>query len=179
MLFNNEVANIIKKTHGNADAILAANVMCHIPNLLEIGEASKSLLKDDGVLIFEDPYLGDMIKKVTYDQIYDEHVYIFSAISVKNIFGASGFELIDVIPQETHGGSMRYVLCKKGVRKVSDNVINILNKEKALGLDKQSTYQKFKVNCELSKEKIISKLKNFKREGKNSWLWSNFQVQLY
>jgi len=164
--FNNEVANIIKKTHGNADAILAANVMCHIPNLLEIGEASKSLLKDDGVLIFEDPYLGDMIKKVTYDQIYDEHVYIFSAISVKKIFGASGFELIDVIPQETHGGSMRYVLCKKGVRKVSDNVINILNKEKALGLDKQSTYQKFKVNCELSKEKIISKLKNFKKEGK-------------
>ena len=178
--FNNEVANIIKKTHGNADAILAANVMCHIPNLLEIGEASKSLLKDDGVLIFEDPYLGDMIKKVTYDQIYDEHVYIFSAISVKNIFGASGFELIDVIPQETHGGSMRYVLCKKGVRKVSDNVINILNKEKALGLDKQSTYQKFKVNCELSKEKIISKLKNFKKEGKkNSWLWSNFQEYNY
>ena len=164
--FDNEFANKIKKSYGSADAILAANVMCHIPNLIEIGKASMSLLKDDGVLIFEDPYLGDMINKVTYDQIYDEHVYIFSAISVKNIFETSGFEIIDVIPQETHGGSMRYVLCKKGVRKVSQNVINLFNTEKDLGLDKRSTYQKFKVNCELSKEKIISKLKKFKNEGK-------------
>ena len=104
--FNTQFANKIKKIHGCANVILAANVMCHIPNLIEIGKASMSLLKDDGVLIFEDPYLGDMINKVTYDQIYDEHVYIFSAISVKNIFEISGFELIDVIPQETHGGSM-------------------------------------------------------------------------
>ncbi len=164
--FNTQYANKIKKIHGSANAILAANVMCHIPDLIEIGQASMSLLKDDGVLIFEDPYLGDMINKVTYDQIYDEHVYIFSAISVRNIFEISGFELIDVIPQETHGGSMRYVLCKKGVREISKNVINLINKEKDLELDKFSTYQKFKNDCELSKEKIILKLKKFKKEGK-------------
>ena len=99
-----------------------------------INDAKYSSIKD-GVLIFEDPYLGDMINKVTYDQIYGEHVFIFSALSVKNIFDISGFELIDVLPQETHGGSMRYVLCKKGVRSISDNVINTIKFEIELGLD--------------------------------------------
>jgi len=164
--FNNDFANKIKEKNGKADVILAANVMCHIPDLIEIGKASKTLLKEDGVLIFEDPYLGDMINKVSYDQIYDEHVFIFSALSVKNIFDISGFELIDVLPQETHGGSMRYVLCKKGIRSISENVINTIKVEKELGLDKSLTYERFKNNCEHSKDKIISKLKKFKKEGK-------------
>ena len=164
--FNNDFAKKIKEKNGKADAILAANVMCHIPDLIEIGKASKTLLKEDGVLIFEDPYLGDMINKVSYDQIYDEHVFIFSAISVKNIFDLSGFELIDVLPQETHGGSMRYVLCKKGIRNISENVINTIKVEKELGLDKRLTYERFKNNCEHSRDKIISKLKKFKKEGK-------------
>ena len=164
--FNNDFANKIKEKSGKADAILAANVMCHIPDLIEIGKASKTLLKEDGVLIFEDPYLGDMINKVSYDQIYDEHVFIFSALSVKNIFDISGFELIDVLPQETHGGSMRYVLCKKGIRSISENVINTIKVEKELGLDKSLTYERFKNNCEHSKDKIISTLKKFKKEGK-------------
>ena len=127
--------------------------MCHIPNLNEIGEASRILLKEKGVLIFEDPYLGDMIKKVSYDQIYDEHVFIFSAMSVQNIFKTAGFELIDLIPQETHGGSMRFVLCKKGERKVSKNVNEIIKKERELKLDKKSTYEEFKNNCEISRKK--------------------------
>ena len=128
--------------------------MCHIPNLNEIGEASRILLKEKGVLIFEDPYLGDMIKKVSYDQIYDEHVFIFSAMSVQNIFKTAGFELIDLIPQETHGGSMRFVLCKKGERKVSKNVNEIIKKERELKLDKKSTYEEFKNNCEISRKKL-------------------------
>ena len=49
-------------------------------------------------------------------------------MSVQNIFKTAGFELIDLIPQETHGGSMRFVLCKKGERKVSKNVNEIIKK---------------------------------------------------
>ena len=38
--------------------------------------------------IFEEPYLGSMFKKVSYDQIYDAHVFIFSLHSVKSIFNS-------------------------------------------------------------------------------------------
>ena len=40
-----------------------------------------------------------MINNVSYDQIYDEHIYIFSA-SVEKVFSLYGFELIDIYPQQ-------------------------------------------------------------------------------
>jgi methylation protein EvaC len=164
--FDLRIAKNIVNKYGNADAILAANVICHIPNLNEISKAVEFLLKKDGVFIFEDPYIGDIIKKVSYDQFYDEHVFFFSALSVQNIFKNSDFELIDILPQETHGGSMRYVLCKKGIRKISHNVLKIIQREKKLGLNKKSTFNKFRKDCELSKKRIQIMLKDFKKKGK-------------
>lgn len=112
--FGPDTAHEIVGEYGKADALIAANVMCHIPDMHGIARGANTLLKNTGVLIFEEPYLGSMIEKISYDQIYDEHVYIFSALSVENIFSPYGFELINLLPQSTHGGSMRYVLARKG-----------------------------------------------------------------
>src|SRR4029077_2780494 len=76
--FDRKLADDIAAEHGSADAILAANVMCHIPDLPGVAAGVQRLLKPSGVFIFEDPYLGDMIAKTSYDQIYDEHVFMFS-----------------------------------------------------------------------------------------------------
>ena len=81
--FSNEVAKEIVQKYGQADAILAANVMCHISNINEIVKGIKTLLKPSGVVMFEDPYLGDVIENNSYDQLYDEHVFLFSVHSVK------------------------------------------------------------------------------------------------
>ena len=93
--FSPDLADDIVTEHGQADALLAANVMCHIPDLNAVAEGVDRLLAPRGVLIFEDPYLGDMIKKTSYDQIYDEHVCIFSANSVATIFGRRGLDSTD------------------------------------------------------------------------------------
>lgn len=164
--FSPEAAADIVSEYGQADALLAANVMCHIPDLNGIAEGADRLLKRDGVLIFEDPYLGAMIEKTSYDQIYDEHVFIFSAISVANIFGAHGFELIDLLPQETHGGSMRYVLARKGVREASEVVNEIVTAERAQGLHLAETYEAFRDSCEASKERLVRLLKEEKAAGR-------------
>ena len=71
------------------------------------------LLNLKGQFIFEEPYLGSMYKKTSYDQIYDEHIFMFSASSVKKTFELFGLYLNDCIPQKTHGGSMRYTVSKK------------------------------------------------------------------
>ncbi|HAE76115.1 MAG TPA: SAM-dependent methyltransferase, partial [Alphaproteobacteria bacterium] len=42
--------------------------------------------------------------------------------SVINIFSKHGFELINIKPQSTHGGSMRYILARKGKRAVSPSI---------------------------------------------------------
>ena len=164
--FGEDAARDIVAEYGQADALIAANVMCHIPDLNGIARGADTLLKHDGVLIFEDPYLGAMIEKTSYDQIYDEHVYIFSALSVANIFGAHGFELIDLLPQETHGGSMRYVLARKGVRAVSPVVEKIVSAERSQGLHRPETYDAFRNSCEASKARLVRLLEAEKAAGR-------------
>jgi len=163
--FNIELADKIVEKHGQADSVLCANVMCHIPNLNSIAKGIKRLLKPDGMLIFEDPYLGDMIAKTSYDQIYDEHVFIFSATSVSWAFAQQGLELIDVQPQITHGGSMRYLLALKGSHHVSSNVDDLLQKEQKQGLHKKETFDKFRQNCETSRKALKELLETLKQKG--------------
>lgn len=164
--FNLELAKKIVEKYGHADSVLSANVMCHISDINSVAAGISYLLKPDGVLMFEDPYLGSMIEKTSYDQIYDEHVFIFSATSVAWAFGQHGLELIDVLPQVTHGGSMRYVLAPKGSHPISSNVEEIFAKEKGMGLDRPETYEKFKQNCETSKKDLMKLLEDLRKEGK-------------
>jgi SAM-dependent methyltransferase len=164
--FTEDVAKQIVAADGQADAFLAANVMCHIPDIVGVVKGIRTLLKPTGVAMFEDPYLGDVIEKTSYDQIYDEHVFLFSALSIQHLFGRQGMELIDLQPQTTHGGSMRYVLAHKGAHAVSDRVTRILDRECALGLDRMATFDTFRKNVERSRTDLVALLTDLKRQGK-------------
>ena len=164
--FDEELARKIVSQYGQADAFLGANVMCHIPYLHSIVAGIEILLKPDGIVMFEDPYLGDIIQKTTYDQIYDEHAFLFSVRSIQYLFKKYGMEVIDVEPQETHGGSMRYIIARDGARSVSENVYNQLEKENKLGLNKSKTYEFFRRNCEHSRDSLMALLNDIKEQGK-------------
>jgi methylation protein EvaC len=164
--FSEDLANTIVSEEGQADAFLAANVMCHIPDILGVVKGIKKILKSTGVVMFEDPYLGDVITKTSYDQIYDEHVFLFSALSIQFLFGLEGMELIDVLPQKTHGGSMRYVLAHQGAYPIKDAVGKLLAIERAQGLDRLATFEAFRLNVERSKSDLVALLKELKAKGK-------------
>ena len=164
--FSEELAETIVREDGQADAFLAANVMCHIPDILGVVKGIKKLLKPSGMVMFEDPYLGDVVAKTSYDQIYDEHVFLFSALSIQYLFGLQGMELIDVLPQKTHGGSMRYVLAHQGAYPVKDSVKQLITKEQHQGLDRLETFEKLRVNVEQSRTNLVRLLKNLKAQGK-------------
>lgn len=164
--FSKDIAQQVYDQHGAADIISAANVMCHIPDLASVGAGVKTLLKKDGVFVFEDPYLLSMIEKTAYDQVYDEHVYIFSILNVENIFAPFDLEIFDAEPQTTHGGSMRYYLGFKGQHKITDAVKKYRDQEKAAGLDKIDTYHHFKTNCEKNKKDLVDLLEKIKKSGK-------------
>jgi SAM-dependent methyltransferase len=164
--FNQENINEIKSFINNTDVICSANVIAHIPDLNDVIKTIDKLLSSKGVFIFEDPYLGSMFSQVSYDQIYDEHIFLFSLSSVKKIFNLYDFDLIDAIPQLTHGGSMRYVIGRKNTHKINPKVYDILATESDNQLDDISSCLKFKKNCELSRDKVINSINKFKNEGK-------------
>lgn len=164
--FDKENAEKIKEEYGEADVIAGTNVMCHLPYIHSVFDGVTSLLKPQGVLIFEDPYVGDIVRRTSYDQIYDEHAFYFSVSSVSYLAQMHGLEVIDAIPQNVHGGSMRYVLARKGARKVSERVKEIVRKETEQGLKEFSIYQKFAENVQRNREDLLALLKKIKAEGK-------------
>ena len=163
--FNYENAKKFKKLKNNIDIITAANAICHVPNLKSLIKGVDFFLKKTGLFIFEEPYLGSMYSKGSYDQIYDEHIFIFSLTSVEKIFSLFDFELIDGIPQKTHGGSMRYVVARKGLFKKSRRVNRFLFNEKFKNIDNIKGCLNFKNKCENSKRKLISKLNKYKKNN--------------
>ena len=157
----------IKKLHSGIDLICAANAICHIPNLNDLIKGVKLLLSKKGVFVFEEPYLGSMFKKTSYDQIYDAHIFVFSLHSVKSIFNTHGLELIDALPQKTHGGSMRYVVARKNQRSIKNNIKKIMKNEVKEKLNKIDSCLKFKKKCFISRKKFREKIFYLKKKGKS------------
>ena len=107
-----------------------------------------------------------MFEKTSYDQIYDEHIFMFYASSISKIFERYNLYLIDAIPQVTHGGSMRYVIKRKKSDKGKD-LYKIFDYEKNKKLNTIESCMNFKKKCEISKQQIIKKIKFFKEKGKS------------
>lgn len=163
--FNTKTIANINEYLGNTDLICASNVICHIPDLNDLIKSVDMLLSLDGTFVFEEPYLGSMFDQVSYDQIYDEHIYVFSVSSVSKIFERFNLYLVDAIPQKTHGGSMRYVVKRKNDK--SSQIKKIIEEEKIKKLDQIESCLMFKNNCEISKKKIVDKINILKNQGKS------------
>ena len=157
----------MKKIHKKTDIICAANAICHIPNIIDLIKGVDCLLSKKGLFIFEEPYLGAMYEKTSYDQIYDEHIFMFSASSVRKVFNLFKFDLIEVLPQTTHGGSMRYVIARRGEYKIKPIVKKFLSKEKKKGIDSIKGCLNFKKKCEKSKLELRKKIFDIIKKGKS------------
>ena len=65
-----KLAEEIRLANGERDIIFAANCICHIPDLDETFKAVDLLLKPDGVFIFEDPSLAEVINNNSYEYFH-------------------------------------------------------------------------------------------------------------
>ena len=164
--FDEELAREIVAADGQADAFLGANVMCHIPYIHSVLAGIKILLKPTGYVLFEDPYLGDIVAKTAYDQIYDEHAFYFSLLSVQYLFAQHGMEVVDVQPQNVHGGSMRYIIAHHGAYAPTAAVHALAAQEMGQRLDRRETFDHFRGNVEKSRRDLMALLHRLHREGR-------------
>lgn len=154
--FDSETAQAVRREHGPADIIIGTNVIAHIGAINEVGTGVAALLKEDGQFVIEAVYLGDMLRNTAFDQLYDEHVFTFSATAVTNVFGRHGLALVDVAPQGVHGGTMRYTLAPAGSREPADAVAALLAEEQTLGLADPATYDGFRQRCESIRDDLAA-----------------------
>ena len=165
--WNKLLSKKILKKHSKIDLIFSANTISHIPNLKETFEAIFSIISDNGVLVIEDPSLSSVIKINSYDQFYDEHVYVFSGLALENIVKKYKLRLFDVEKINTHGGSLRYFICKNNSKHKNTKYLDlVLNEEKKTGLNNLNTFRKFAKKVKNSKKKLVSLLKKIKKNNK-------------
>jgi methylation protein EvaC len=165
--FEDSTAAEVRAAEGPAQVIYAANTMCHIPYPDSIFRGIDTLLAPDGVCVFEDPYLGDVVAKTSFDQIYDEHFFLFSARSVQAMAEHFGFELVDVERLPVHGGEVRYIIARPGRRAPSAAVAELLAEEEARGLADQATMRGFAANVMRVRDDLVALLRRLHAEGRS------------
>ncbi len=162
-----ESAEIILNEYGKADLITATNVFAHVDNVKDFILSAKLLLKKDGVLVMEFPYLIDFMDKCEFDTIYFEHLSYFSVIPLLRLCNITGMKLISVEKQKIHGGTIRVTIAdESSSHEIDASVSAFVNKEINGGFDKITAYDSLLKCSDIIKVQLNELLTELKNEGK-------------
>ncbi len=163
--FNKQLAESLVNNYGHAKVMIGNNVVAHINDHQGLVQGVKKLLTEDGVFIFEAPYLVDMFENYTFDTIYHEHLSYLAITPLKKLFEKYDMEIFDVKIYPVQGNSIRVFVGNRGKHPVFKSVRELLNKERDLKLDSLKTYQKLARQIAEMKENVKSIMLDLKKSG--------------
>ena len=139
--FDVGIARRVVAEHGQADVVLANNVLAHVDDINAFVAGFAVLLKPDGIAQFEFPYLRRLIETCAFDTIYHEHVFYYALIALKPLFARHGLHMNDAEEISIHGGSLRLTVSRTEGR--SARLETLLEAEAALGMGELAYYADF------------------------------------
>lgn len=164
--FNYDFAKKLKREQNiQADLVFGANVLAHVPEIVDFVKGIKEILKPKGTAVFEFPYVKGLMEN-KFDIIYHEHVFYYSLIALINLFKRADLEIYDVEMTPMQGGSLMIFVSNPGTFSTSDNIKNLVKQEIADDFDKLETYKKISENVLKLKNELIGLLVKIKKEGK-------------
>jgi predicted TPR repeat methyltransferase len=164
--FGIDLARELTLTHGAADLVIGNNVLAQVPDLNDFVAGVAALLRSEGTATFEFPHLLQLMDNVQYDTIYHEHFSYFSLLTATRIMAAHGLEIYDVEELGTHGGSLRIYAGHAGAHPRQASVSELLDRERAAGLDTDEAYTDFQQRVDESKWALLDLLIRLRRDGK-------------
>ena len=163
--FDEKLSNKLKKEFKNFDLIFSANTITHINNLKLVLKNIKNILSNDGIFVLEEPSFLECFKKNAFDQFYNEHIYVLSAISLTNVLRPLGLKIFKIENIKVHGGSLRYYIAKDtNLKFITEKSYKMqIKNEKKYRLNRFSSCLIFKNNVIKVKKDLISIFKNVKK----------------
>lgn len=163
---NLNTASQIKSERGAADLVIANNVFAHVPELRTFTEAAKSLLADNGVLVIEVQYFGQLLESNFFDTIYHEHYSYFSATSIRHLLDSYRLGIIKIELIPTHGGSIRVYAknnsttsnFEKQISSIVDLEVKATNLKNLLGFQESVSVTKAKLEEFFCSQKSAGKI---------------------
>ena len=134
---------------GKADVVCANNVFSHSDNLRDFAECVRSMMKEQGLFVFEVSYLRDLVENQVVDYIYHEHLAHHSIQPLKVFFESLQMRLIDVERIATKGGSIRCFVALEGSRWRAQPIVEeMIVAERGMGLYTEKVYEDLKESIE-------------------------------
>jgi SAM-dependent methyltransferase len=162
--FNDDLASRLVEKGVKADVVHANNVLAHVPDLNGFVRGLGSILKEDGVIVIEVPYVKDMIDRCEFDTVYHEHLSYFSLTALNALFARNDLTIQHVERLAIHGGTLRlYAGHETGP---DDSVARLLNEENEWGVRDLSFYSGFAARVEQLRADLVALLRKLKTEGK-------------
>ncbi len=162
--FGLDVARKVRREHGAARVVTAANCFAHIEDVHAIVEGIVELLGPNGVFISESHYLIPLLDKLQYDTVYHEHLRYYSLHSLKALLQMHDLEVFHARPIPTHGGSIRVYAARRGTHAVRPSVQEMLSKEPT-GDAMRRRLTQFRTDVMLSKLRLHAMLRDLKEKG--------------
>jgi SAM-dependent methyltransferase len=162
--FTPAVASDLRREHGPARVVTAANCFAHIEDVHAIVEGILDLLAPDGVFISESHYLIGLMERLQYDTVYHEHLRYYSLASLAHLLQMHGLEVFHARAIPTHGGSMRVYAARRGTREVRETVASMLAAEPR-GDAMLARLKDFRREVMLSKLRLLAMLRELKEAG--------------
>ncbi len=162
--FSRKLAQEMREEGIRADAILANNVLAHVPNLNGFVSGVGLLLKEEGVAVIEVPYIKDLIDHCEFDTIYHEHHCYFSVTALNRLFQRHGLFLNRVEHLTIHGGSLRLFVEPR--ENQQESVRSYLQSEADEGIDRIEYYRAFSARVHGVRRALREMLADLKGRGK-------------
>jgi SAM-dependent methyltransferase len=152
---------------GQADLIIANNVLAHVPDVHDFVEGIRILLKKGGTASIEFPWLLNLIKGCQFDTIYHEHYSYYWLHTVMDILAQHALQISQVEKLPNLGGSLRLFITHFGDHRNRHNSVKeILTEEITFGFDRLPTYEKFSRDIFKIKHELVNALLYARQIGK-------------
>jgi SAM-dependent methyltransferase len=164
--FGPEAVDEIVGGFGRADVIVGNNVLAHVPAINGFFGAVHACLAPGGAVVFEFPYLGDLLSRTAFDTIYHEHVFYYSLTAVAGLAARAGLEVFDVEYQPVHGESLRVFVQHAGARPVAPAVERLFRDEITTGLTSAARYAGFSRDVAVLCRDLTARLRRLRGDGR-------------
>jgi hypothetical protein len=142
--FSQELAERMTATYGKADLIISNNTFANIDDVRSFTRGIRSLMKNEGLFLFETQYGPDVLDGCLLDTIYHEHLSYFRISPLTRFFDDLDMTLIDVQHIPTKGGSIRCIAqLSTGLRSIEDSVGIFEKAEAESGWQRRERYRAF------------------------------------
>lgn len=148
---------------GGVQVLLSANVLNHADDLQGLLNTAKEVLTEDGIFVFEVPYLLDLIQGTAFDTIYHEHVHYYGVRPLAEALKRHGFSVFKIERLDYMCGSIR-VYTRAG-EEHGPVVRDLVQAEEAFGLYELSAYQAFMKRVRKVKTDVLAHLSQIRAEG--------------